>query len=377
MSKSKGAHSSLRNFNPSRLTLARHRRGLTKLELAERIGVDRRSATAYESGETLPSLETLERIEQELGFPRAFFFEDDVDELTPDAVSFRSMSKMTAAQRYMALAEGRLTLALSQWIERRFELPLADLPNLSTEPSPEEAALTLRQHWGLGEQPVKNMIHLLESQGVRVFSLSVKSREVDAFSTWKDATPFVFLNTEKSAEHSRFDAAHELGHLTMHRHAAPHGREAEDQANAFASAFLMPRRSVLANAPKFAILPTLIELKKTWTVSVSALNHRLHTLGVISDWHYRGLCIEIAKRGYRTSEPSPAPRENSQLLSKVFSVLRSEGVGKAQIARELRLYEEDLDALVFGLTMTRLRGGTLEPPPARATSRPDLRVVSD
>jgi IrrE N-terminal-like domain len=61
--------------------------------------------------------------------------------------------------------------------------------------------------------------------------------------------PFVFLNTLKSGEHSRFDAA-ELGHLVLHRHAAPNGQEAEQDANAFASALLMPSASVRAHAPR-------------------------------------------------------------------------------------------------------------------------------
>ena len=58
-------------------------------------------------------------------------------------------------------------------------------------------------------------------------------------------------DTNKTAEHSRFDAAHELGHLVLHRHGPPRGIEAERQANAFASAFLMPHGSVFPRAPKF------------------------------------------------------------------------------------------------------------------------------
>ena len=111
--------------------------------------------------------------------------------------------------------------------------------------------------WGLGELPVKNMIHLLESKGIRVFSLSIDTAQLDAFSMWHADTPFVFLNTMKSCEHSRFDAAHELGHLVLHRHAGSKGQEAEREANAFASAFLMPRASVLANAPHMATVDQL------------------------------------------------------------------------------------------------------------------------
>jgi len=69
----------------------------------------------------------------------------------------------------------------------------------------------LRRLWGLGELPIKNIIHLLEAKGIRVFSLSIDSAQVDAFSMWHVNRPFVFLNTKKSCEHSRFDVAHKLG----------------------------------------------------------------------------------------------------------------------------------------------------------------------
>jgi Zn-dependent peptidase ImmA (M78 family) len=69
----------------------------------------------------------------------------------------------------------------------------------------------------------------LESKGVRVFSLAANTVKVNAYALWKDEKPFVFLNTFKSTESSRFDAAHELGHLVLHQDGSVTGREAEDQ----------------------------------------------------------------------------------------------------------------------------------------------------
>lgn len=341
-------------FNPSRLTLARRRRGLTKTKLATLLGVEVRSITGYESDEYKPDRDRLTQLAEKLHFPVQFFFGDDLDEISPDIVSFRSMSKMTAGQRDTALGAGAIALLLNQWIEARFELPQAALPDLSQEASPEAAADTLRRLWGLGELPIKNMIHLLEARGVRVFSLSIDTTQVDAFSMWHAETPFVFLNTKKSCEHSRFDAAHELGHLVLHRHAGARGQEVEREANAFASALLMPRASVLANAPRMATVDQLIRFKPYWTVSVAALAYRFHDVGLVSDWHYRTLCIEIAKRGYRKHEPNEAHRETSQMLTKIFSALREEGVTKKDIAAALNVHNDELDQLVFGLALTGL-----------------------
>ena len=86
--------------------------------------------------------------------------------------------------------------------------------------------------------------------------------------------PYVFLNTIKSAESSRFDAAHELAHLVLHQDGSVAGRLAEDQANRFASAFLMPRADVLSVLPRVQHLQQLIDKKSRWRVSLAALNYR-------------------------------------------------------------------------------------------------------
>lgn len=346
--------------NPTRLRLARKRRGLTQTAFAKKIGVIRRAVVAYEAGAYAPTPDVLGRIADTLVFPLEFFFGDDLDLPTLDTGSFRSMSKMTAAQRDMALGQAAIALHFNQWLETRFHLPRADLLDLSREPNPEAAAESLRQAWGLGALSIRNMIHLLESKGVRVFSLAVDAREVDAFSMWKGATPFVFLNTHKSSEHSRFDAAHELAHLVLHKHGPPQGKEAEKEANAFASAFLMPRGSVLIYKPKFPTYPAIIRLKRVWATSVSAVSYRLHELGLISDWQYRGLCIEIAKRG-RHVEPEEASRETSQILQKALRLLYEEGLTRAKIAQVLCIRTSELEQLLFGLAMTGIEGGRTQP----------------
>lgn len=359
-------------FNPSRLSLARRRRGLTKTKLAELVGVEVRSITGYESGEFKPEKERLQLLADKLHFPVQFFVGDDVQVITPEVASFRSMSKMTAGQRDAALGAGVVALMLNQWIEHRFELPAARLPDLSQEASPADAAVALRRIWGLGELPVKNMVHLLEARGVRVFSLALDTVHVDAYSMWHSSTPFVFLNTMKSCERSRFDAAHELGHLVLHRHAGPKVRDAERQANEFASAFLMPEGSVLANAPVMATVDQLIAHKAFWTVSVAALAYRLKDLKLVNDWHYRSLCIEIAQRGYQKSEPNSAPRETSQIFQKVFAALREDGLTRSDIAAELAVHVNELDELVFGLALTALPGDAQAPTRPR---RPVLQVI--
>lgn len=385
-------------FNNTRFALARKRRGLTKRALAKEVSVTDRSITAYESGQTVPENQTIEKIASALRFPVEFFFADDIEVLPVEVASFRALTKMTAAQRDIALSAGEIALLLNQWIDHKFDLPVPDFPedyrifwdgkskmgnpmlssegdqypSVGQENDPESAAEMLRHYWDLGELPIKNMIALLESKGVRVFSLSVDAREVDAFSMWYSDIPFVFLNTKKTAERCRFDAAHELGHLVMHRHGAPQGQEAEKEANAFASAFLMPRRSVLANAPRTATIKSLISHKKYWNVSAAALNYRLHSLNLTTDWTYRTLCIDLAKFG-RDREPEPSPFETSQVLKKVFASLREDGISKSDVARELLIHPEELDELTFGLMLNALNGNQVRSDINRPKA--DLKLV--
>jgi Zn-dependent peptidase ImmA (M78 family)/DNA-binding XRE family transcriptional regulator len=346
----------LEGFNPSRLTLVRERKGLSKSELAKLIDVDLRTIVAYESGEFCPSPETLKRLEKALGFPAAFFEGDDLEKPIPDVASFRSLSRLKPTRRDMALAQGAIALYLNRWLESKFELPKAELPDLSRERSPEDASSAIRQVWGLGELPIRNVVHLLEAKGVRVFSLAIDTRDVDAFSMWRENTPFVFLNNNKSSERSRYDAAHELGHLLLHRHGSPQGREAEREADIFAGAFLMPKASVIARSPRFASVDDLVRLKRIWNVSVAALNYRLHEVGMLSEWQYRTLSVQISKRGYRTYEPDGAQRETSQVLQVMFGELYREGLSRASVARTLCLPQSELEQLMFGLTMTSIDG---------------------
>lgn len=372
---------------------------MKKRELASKIGVTERSVSGYENGTQEPETSTLRRISDALQFPENFFFGDDPEIPTPDVASFRSLSKMTAALRDSALGAGAIALLLNDWIESRFDLPKPDLPDLGSErhascfrsdskshetedypaaqaiQGPEAAADMLRAHWGLGETPIKNLIVLLESKGVRVYSLAIDAKDVDAFSMWSGGRPFMFLNTFKSAERCRFDAAHELGHLVLHQHAHPQGPDLEREANAFASAFLMPRASVLARAPRSATIQSLIRFKKLWSVSVAALNYRLHTLGLITDWTYRTLCIQIAQEGFRISEPETIAHEKSLILEKVFSALRDEGLSKANVAEQLSIPLTEINELTFGLMLNVLKGGVAADATMEKTSRSTLRLV--
>lgn len=208
--------------------------------------------------------------------------------------------------------------------------------------------MQLRVRWGIGVRPVGDMINLLESHGIRVFSLVEETRHLDAYSLWRNDKPYIFLNTLKTAERSRFDAAHELGHLILHRHTGSSHPTAESEADAFASTFLLPTEDVLAEIRHVRALSDLIEKKRRWGVSAAALAYRLHKMGKLSDWHYRSYCIELGKFG-RGIEPNPMPRETSQIWSKVLTDLWRQGITLSRLAERISVPESELSGLLFGI----------------------------
>ncbi|UOO76535.1 XRE family transcriptional regulator [Neisseria sp. Dent CA1/247] len=347
-------------FNPQRLEFALNRRGITQTALAELLGITPRQVRNYIKDGQIPDVRELSRI---LNFPVSFFLkEEELPELNTQAVSFRAKSRVSRKLQKQAINHGLITFIFNDWLEREFELKTANLPDYSDK-TPEEAADELRLEWGLGNQPIGNMISLLESKGIRVFSLSVDTLDIDAFCTWHDNKPFIFLNTQKSAERSRFDAAHELGHLLRDKYSMQHyasGKVKENldeprdmiekEANAFASAFLMPKEAIQLYRNTPITIDNLMKIKKIFGVSLVALAYRMHKLGIISDWLYiHVLCPQFAKKRYRTTEPEPMKKELSSVLKQILTMLKEDGVSLEKVASSLDMPVEDIVNTTFNL----------------------------
>jgi Zn-dependent peptidase ImmA (M78 family)/DNA-binding XRE family transcriptional regulator len=370
------------SFSPSRLQLARERRGLTKDALARLCGVSRRAVTDWENGKV--DAPPVARISIALGFPPEFFGLEDVDELPSGAVSFRALTSMTQRQVHRVLANAIMLREFVRWMEERFRTPPVDVPSAEdfaaseseNEPSPVQMATAIRVHWSIHVRPIKDLLSVLESRGVLVFGLADDDQDVDAFSFWQGGRPYIFVNASKSAERIRFDLAHELGHLVLHRGmATARNRRYELEANSFASAFLIPADGLLPQIVSRPSLADVMTLKKYWRVSAAAMAYRLHKLGRVTDWQYRSWMIDLTQRGYRTDEPDGLPREQSSLLRQVLTLARADGWTLDRISAHLGIPAADLTAAFLGLTPTALPGsGEPEADPTPAVRR-HLRPV--
>ena len=360
----------------SRLSIARKLRGLNQTELARAVAITPRAISKYEKeGEGLSSAK-LSEIASVLRFEPSFFDGPDIESPQEAAVSFRARSKMSARKRDQAIAASAFGIVLSDWMDKEFVLPTTSIPDYS-DLEPADAARALRTEWGLGEGPISNIIAILESHGVRVFSVAEASREIDAYSFWNEDRnrPFVFLTTSKSGERRRMDAAHELGHLVLHRKIELNGketREIERQADEFASAFLMPSRGFRSTIARDISLNEIMRVKQVWKVSAFAVVVRAHALNLLSDWQYHNLCVNMSKRGMRIKEPNGIAPERSQIADKILDLAREDYGSALAIADATGIPHSLIMGLTFHTPIDLIRGNA-----TTATARPTASASRD
>lgn len=319
------------DFDPARLALARRLAALPRTRLGKQVGVTPSAITQYEKGQTKPTLPVLDKLAEVLGVPPAFFRAGNpVPALPAAGAHFRSLRSTTALERERALSFGELALAVFAAIELYVELPAVVLPELEIPTdSPEDLdrsaietlARQARRALGLGSGPVPHVVRLLEAHGVAVIRLEDASDKVDAFCHQQGYRPLVLLSPGKQDKaRSRFDAAHELGHLLMHHDVEPGSRLVEQQAHIFAAEFLAPSAQIVDDLPDRLDWTVLHQLKRRWGVSLKALVMRAHTLRRINTHTYQRGMQQLAVWG--RPEPGPlGPPEAPVLLPRAVELL--------------------------------------------------------
>ncbi len=330
-------------LDPDRVRIARMRRGLTKVELAQRLAVGPRMITRYET-EGAPAA-VAAALAAAVDFPQDYFERGGSPTFCASDVSFRAQRRATARHREAAVAAGVAGVEIDRWISARFVLPELDVPMFDGQDA-KTAAQSLRAMWGLGTKPLPNLVQLCESRGIRVYTLPPFADAVDAYSIWRDDVPYIFLARRKTPEHIRFDLAHELGHLILHSAEPAETVAHEREADAFASEFLMPEASLVEYVRYNANVTELLDARDSFKVSAMALTYAVHKCGRMSDWAYRQACITLSQRGFRSSEPGGMSNyEMSRVFPQVFS---TPTVNAAIIAHELAIPVSDVHALTFG-----------------------------
>ena len=262
---------------------------------------------------------------------------------------FRSQRSASKRKRRQLLAHGTRVSELTNLLAKQVRLPDVDIPESAGARDIDETAVQVRQHWGLGSGPISNVIRLLEQQGVIICPVADGSDDVDAFSTWYQGRPFAFLaSTKDSTSRTRFDAAHELGHLVLHVEANPGDRELERQAHSFAGAFLLPKEAFARECPTRFNWSHFCELKVRWKVSIAAMVRRGYEIGNLSKSSYRRAFTHLNRSKQRLSEPYEPALEEPTILRQSVGLVSDEKLDA--IATEMGISIRDVEGLVGPVT---------------------------
>lgn len=333
----------------ARLQAGRELRGLSQTGLAREAGISAAAVSQFENGHSRPTPATLLKVSHALDLPLGYFARrPGLGAAELPAAFFRSLRSTSAAERRRATALVGLVHELVQALEQHVALPPADAPESRTahgDDGLEQAAAEAREHLSLAAHgPVLDVVRAIERRGVVVARFRVEGPQMDAFSVKYPDRPVVVLGADKGhRDRSRFDAAHELGHLILHRPEEAGTKEAETQAHKFAAAFLMPADAIYDDLPQRADWERLASLKREWGVSIAALLKRAQTLGRMSPTNYTQAMKTLSARGWRRHEPVDlGPAEQPILLMKALQVAEAHGITLADLATAHGLPLHDL-----------------------------------
>jgi len=352
-------------FIGKRLKEARESRSFTVAALAGLLGITRAAVYLYEDGTNSPQPQMLTKISSVLNVPITYFLKN-IGVETEDTLFYRSMHSTSAIARISAKHRYKwLKKIILPYLREYVDLPKVNLPDFVdstkyhswTAHDIESFAASVRNYWKLGDGPISNVSLLVENNGIILSEVELDTPSIDSLSTWcaDDGTPYLIINSERvTTVRKRFDIAHELGHLIMHRHldgnllrSAREFKLIEDQAHRFAGAFLIPSHSFLSEVNTLN-LNELSTIKAKWLVSIAMLIKRSEDLGVIPESQVKRLWINYSRRGWRKQEPlddSIRPEE-PRLLQRAFNLIIDKHVQiPEQVITSLALSDKDVEIM--------------------------------
>ncbi|HEY0827547.1 MAG TPA: XRE family transcriptional regulator [Bacilli bacterium] len=355
---------------PERLREARMARGISVTELSDEIGVTKQAISQYELGHSVPSGEVFMKIINKLNFPTQFFFRPIHSNSPRGAIFFRSLKSTAQKSRDMQASRLDMQEGIFNFFQLQLDFPKINLPNLEgisldnlQIEDIEDITLNLRKLWGLGLGPINNITHLLEKHGFIISKIKFNDSNVDAYSQWRGDRPFIIIGSDKlAAGRYRFNAMHEVGHLTIHKWIEPidlltRMNQIESEAHRFASSFLLPRET-FGQEVMSTSLNHFVELKRRWNVSIQAMIKRCEDLSILSDYQVLYLRKQISARRMNKSEPldDQIVSEEPLALKQAATMLIEHGVeSPASILDSLSLPQEEIESLC------NLPPGTLSP----------------
>ena len=354
---------------PDMLILGRESRGLSQEALAAESGVSQAYISKGENDLIEVTGERFEALAEALGYPIEFFLQHEhvagVDALFHRrlrTVKVGELKQLQAQINVMRVHVKRLMRGVT--VETPYAFPRVDVDEVG---GPERAAQLVRRAWRLPLGPVSSVVASIEAAGGVVVPIVIRTDKVSAAAQWPltEDRPYFFVNAGHGGERQRFSLAHEIAHMVLHSYPVD---EQEDQADRFASEFLMPEAEIRPQLKARLTLERLGELKRYWKVSIAALIKRASQLGIIDDKRMTSFYKMLAARGWRKVEPLPIKPEKPTVLQDVIDThQRVHKYSLEELSKLARLKVRDFVS-TFGVSEDAV-------PPPTSESRMRLRVV--
>jgi Zn-dependent peptidase ImmA (M78 family)/DNA-binding XRE family transcriptional regulator len=336
------------------LTLAREARGLTQTELARKTNTDQGNLSKIEQGLLKPNKDIIDKYALELNFPESFFLQQE-NKMPISDFFYRKRISMPAKDKLRLEAQIDILRLLYDKLLKSVDIPSARFPSvgINNNLSPSDISILAREFYSINRGPIKNLISILEKNGITVIYMDVKSDKFDGMTVYTDSNyPIIFLNKNMPNDRKRFTIAHELGHQIMH---LPFRFEfdlfdridkdpniLEKEADIFASEFLLPERDC-KNEFFNLTYQKLSDLKLYWKVSKKAIIYKAKYVGCIDERKYQNLMIELSKRGERIKESFDVDLDEPKILNQIFTTYTKElGYTNQELAKYLCITDNDL-----------------------------------
>lgn len=351
----------INDLQPARLEQVLVARGLTKGQLASLVGVSSATVTKWCKGDQFPEAKTFDRLASILNVEAEWLTRPAIQPVS--APLFRSNALALKAARAKLEARTNLTQEVAALFAEHVDYPSLNLP-IGSFQTPEEItdadiealAEDCRKCWQLGRGPIQDLVLAAETAGILVVREETEIATIEGLSSWSRVVglPIVLLSADKAnGFRSRFDLAHEIGHLVLHKHISPHpDRERynlmEKQAHHFAGALLLPAETFSDEVRVPVSLDNLLILKQRWGVSAAAMLMRLHRLGLINDEEKDALFKRRSARWGAKAEPFDEKwePEKPRLLRRTVELLIDAGILTAEgLPRYIGLGARDLEQI--------------------------------
>ena len=324
--------------------------GLTLKQVSKSMGIAMSTISEIESGKRRLSAVELYRFAKLYQRPISFFLEES-ETSASFAILMRAAGTASVSREsiinFHELCRSYRDLRKLVGAPEMPGPPDYSAARLTTLDHAEELAEAERSSLGLNGQPIKDVCDLLEGKrGIKIFHLPEEPERFSGAFTCDEQLGACFLiNSHHPKRRRTFTVAHEYAHCIAHRNQLAHidtsppfeiKSPRERFANAFAAAFLMPKRAVnealgqLVFPQKSALTAeVLVHLAMYFGVSFEAIGWRLVSLRRLSLSRWEELLSQQVPSsptarllGYCEEEgpPDTVPRQYKYLAYRAYEM---------------------------------------------------------